>query len=425
MGWKGCGTRSYVTLFVTVLTSASVAAPAAAQEAPAADRIYARVVTAAGAVHEGFLDWGGDEATWGEFLNGDKELPYRNVEDAIRLGARQERDRERSIEFLGFRITWDEDDDIPSAVQSGVRFGHLESLVVLDDRAALLTLKGGHEVEFDGGSSDIGSSLDGLVVDTGQGDVELRWRDIDVVEFLSAPAGATPSRVRLHGTVTDRNGNAFTGYVTWDADERFTDEILDGDEGSREREIPFGRIAAIERDGPSASRVTLVDGTEMVLTGSNDVDDDNRGIAVADPTLGAVTVEWDDFESLRLHPPERATPYDAFDGGLRLYGTVVDRDGREVTGWLRWDNDEEFGWEILDGSSGDVEFDVELARVARIERITSRSAQVTLRDGRSFELEGSNDVDRGNRGIYVETEEGGLELIRWEDFAEVVFAAEG
>ena len=44
--------------------------------------------------------------------------------------------------------------------------------------------------------------------------------------------------------------------------------------------------------------------------------------------------------------------------------------------------------------------------------------RVELRDGRILDLRGSNDVDRSNRGVVVESEHGRFE-IGWRDFVEL------
>jgi hypothetical protein len=41
----------------------------------------------------------------------------------------------------------------------------------------------------------------------------------------------------------------------------------------------------------------------------------------------------------------------------------------------------------------------------------------------SFELRGSNDVDEDNKGVFVETDEGDLEELDWDDFEKVEFSA--
>jgi hypothetical protein len=285
-------------------------------------------------------------------------------------------------------------------------------------------LKSGEEVEMEGGSTDLGDELRGLVVEDPQrGEVELRWRDLDVVEFMAAPAGVeAPPAQRLYGTLRIRGGREFTGFVSWDVDEILTSDVLDGEERGRDRKIPFGRIAAIERDGSTGVRVILRNGEEVLLRNSNDVDAGNRGIAISDPHLGQVRVEWADFDEIIFHAaPSGEGAYDAFDGGRPLFGTVETRDGEEYSGYVRWDNDEAYTWEILDGRDGDVDFDVEFGQVRSIRRAGSWGSEVTLLDGRSLHLEGSNDVDEDNKGIFVTFDDGETVLIPWRDFHEARF----
>jgi hypothetical protein len=64
-----------------------------------------------------------------------------------------------------------------------------------------------------------------------------------------------------------------------------------------------------------------------------------------------------------------------------------------------------------------VDYDVELARVLSIERSGPSAVRVALRDGRSLHLEGSNDVDERNQGIFVLAEGRDTVLVPWSDFA--------
>jgi len=74
---------------------------------------------------------------------------------------------------------------------------------------------------------------------------------------------------------------------------------------------------------------------------------------------------------------------------------------------------------MLNGEVGDIDFHIEFGNVERIER-SRNGATVLLRDGRSFDLSGSNDVDRGNRGIRIRTDGRDYE-VDWSEFAEVTF----
>lgn len=395
-------------------------------EAQEVDRIWGRVETAAGRVYEGYIRWDRNEGSWVDFLDGRKEMSGEAESIWKDLARREDPRRDRSVEFLGIRISWD-DRDFPGSADSGIRFGHISRLIVLDDEWVELELKSGERIELESSSTDLGNGIrEFLVDDPSEGIIELRWRDLDEIRFSSAPNVPSSEGTRLYGTVEDIYGDRYTGYISWDLDEILTTDILDGEERGRDREIPFERIAIIQQD-LGRSIVTLTNGDEMTLSGSNDVDDGHRGVQISDPGLGMVEVEWDEFEVVRFHDPDSDTGYDEFDGGHRLRGTVVTRDGEEFTGWIRWDADEEYSWEVLNGEDRDIVYDVEFGKIRLIERDSSRSALVTLLDGRVLELEGSNDVSDDNKGIFIQVDENsrdwdeGWVLVDWHDFRELRF----
>lgn len=402
-----------------IVALAVVAAPGllTAQDRTDPSRLYGRVVTNDGSTYEGFIRWDENEAGWFDILSLSKPIPDRNRRDAERLGWEPQR-REQRIEIFGIGITWDSDEvEIGSSSQSGIRFGHISTLERWGSSRVRLVLKSGEEVEFDGGG-DIGSSMDGILVeDPRGGQVELDWRDIDLIDFLPGPATTSRWGERLYGTLETRDGDRFTGYIVWDMDELFTEDVLDGEERDREYELPFARIRAIERYSSSAAAVTLADGDELILRGSNDVNDDNRDIMVADPAFGEVRVEWDEFERVDFEAPPSEADLSMLAGGRRIRGTVYARGGETHTGAIRWDNDEEYTWEILDGDIRDgVSMDIEFGAIRSIERIAYDASEVTLMDGRSFVLEDSNDVDEGNKGVYVELADGTMVLVPWDRF---------
>jgi hypothetical protein len=213
--------------------------------------------------------------------------------------------------------------------------------------------------------------------------------------------------------------------VAWDLDETLATDVLDGDPEDGERvRIPLGDVAQVAHESRSSARVRLTTGGELVLRGTNDVNDDNRGIEISDPSFGRAIVGWDDFVSLRFHPRSGAPiGKAAFDGGAPLRGTVVSQDGRRVSGLVRWDNDEEHTWEMLDVESDGVALAIELGRVRSIER-AGEAARVTLRDGRIFDVEGTEeltDVGESNRGIFVTPDGGETALVRWRELVSATF----
>lgn len=409
--------RNSTLMAMTLAATVAIPVLVTAQDGVDPSRLFGRVTTTDGSVYEGFIRWDGNEAGWFDILHVDKPIPERNRRDAERLGWESER-QERRIEIFGIGITWDEDGpEIGSSARSGIRLGHISTLQPEGSSRGRLFLKSGEELEFRGGG-DVGSSVDGILVeDLRVGQVELDWRDVRVIDFIGGPEVVSRWGDRLYGTLETRDGTRFTGYIVWDMDELFTTDVLDGEEGGRDHEIPFGQIRAIARYSSSAAEVMLADGGELRLRGSNDVNDENRDIMVADPAFGEVRVEWDELERVEFQTPPERPEFGAFDGGRRIRGTVYARGGESHTGLIRWDNDEEYSWELLDGELRDgVELDIEFGAIAGIERVPPDASRVTLRDGRSFELTDSNDVGEGNKGIYIERPDGTLILVPWDRF---------
>jgi hypothetical protein len=408
-------------LRMVLIIVAAIAVFALTAGADDSGRIYGKITTTDGDEFQGFIRWDKNEGSWVDILDATKEMP----KEKAKKSRRKYRDRETTIEIFGLKIgSSGSSTNWWSTAQSGIRFGHIKMLEVIDDDGALLTLKSGEEVEFREGSTDIGDGIREIVIeDENDGEIELVWDDLEMIEFMDAPTDEESIfGERLYGTLMTRRGDEFTGWVCWDVDELFPVDILDGEDNRRSRKIKFSKIASIERYSSSGATVTLKNGDEMVLRGTNDVDDDNRGIAIMDPALGQVIVKWDEFDRLDFtDSPEPPVRYKDFDGGRHLRGTVYDEDGDSFEGTITWDNDEEFTWELLDGDYRDISFDIEFGFIKTIEKKSFRSSIVTLRDGRSFRLSGSNDIDEDNRGIFISLIDGDEVEVEWEDFQRVEF----
>ncbi len=122
---------------------------------------------------------------------------------------------------------------------SGIRFGHVSSIEVVNDESALFTLKSGDEFELSSRASDIGTGLRALIVDEPDGgSYEFSWRELDIIDFLPVPSAHKPNEGRLYGTMTTRGGMEFTGFLTWDVAEIYTTDILNGDLDRQARSIP-------------------------------------------------------------------------------------------------------------------------------------------------------------------------------------------
>lgn len=347
------------------------------------NRLYGTVTTVYGSEFTGYIRWDKNEGSWTDLLDATKPR-YRG-----------------------------------GSATAGIRFGHVDRIDVTGRRSARFTLRNGEQMELTANATDLGTGLRALVVDEGRGNIaEFDWRDLESVDFF-APGDEAPSESRMHGTVHTRSGMSFTGYVTWDVDEIYSTDILDGDHGGERLRIPFGQVSTIERYSSWGSKVTLTNGDEYVLEGTNDVDGSINGIEVSDATLGAVKLQWDEFDYVEFHGTDDEVAAANFDGGRPLAGTVTTRYGEELTGEIIWDADEQYTWEMLNGELDEVDFHIEFSNIQRIEK-TRRGSLVELFDGRSFELTNSNDVDRGNRGLIIRTDGREFE-VDWDDFDEVTF----
>ncbi|MEP0827066.1 MAG: hypothetical protein HRF51_00955 [bacterium] len=384
------------------------------------EQIYGQVVTSDGETLEGFIRWDRNEGFWDDILDG-----YRKRDDSRRDDYSSRRSGTRKVSIFGITVYREEGDEMGwdwgDKAQSGIRFGHIKTIKPIDGQRARIELKSGEKFEIENSSTDLGESMRELLIDDRkQGILELLWEEIEKIDFMPAPSISSNFGRRLYGEAFTRRGDSFRGFVCWDVDEIYDTDILDGEDGRRKRKIEFGKISKIEPLSSQSALVVLKDGTEMELENSNDIDSGNRGVIISDPKLGRISIDWDELEKVEFAEPVKGVGYDDFDGGRRLEGKVILESGDELSGEIRWDDDEEFTWEILDGEFQDIELDIEFGLIKSIEKISSRTSKVTLKDGRAFKLRNSNDIDSDNRGIFV-LEKGHEEMIEWDEFRRVEF----
>jgi hypothetical protein len=285
-------------------------------------------------------------------------------------------------------------------VETLARFGDIASIEVYGDDRAHLRMKSGEEHEVSGGSNDVNGTI--CIQDIELGDIDVEWRHISSIEFMQAPADIPPRANRLYGIVETSSGR-FEGHVQWDKQECLATDILNANSDGVDLEIAMGSIREIDRHSGASCRVLLDDGRELLLDGTNDVDNGNRGIMVEDRRIGRVTIPWATFERLQfLEAPESGQGYDRFyGGGGHLRGNVIDLDGRSSFGDIVFDLDETKGWEMLNGSFREIEFEIPFMNVASIAPHGSNASQVILRSGETLELRDSHDVSHQNDGLLI------------------------
>ncbi len=406
--------------------------PAAAETYPAAEIhqgfLYGRIATADGATYEGRLRWGVDqEAFWSDYFNGAKhENPWVAHVPPERLPKER-----RPIEIFGIKIAEKESQsDVGRPFMA--RFGEI-ARIEARGREVRVTLKSGTVFDLD--RFDASDLDDGLRVwDGRRGVVDLDSLRIRTVELLPTPRlGAAP--YRLHGTVRTRQGD-FTGFVGWNRQEYVGSDELDGHTAEGELGLRFDNIRSIARRSSDSSLVTLLDGREIVLSGTAEVGDGNRGIYVDDRRYGRVMISWDAFERVDFSPGGiggsggsggSGPAYGDFAPGRPLAGSVTTRAGRRLAGRLVYDLDESETTETLDAPSQGVDYTVPFALIASIvppgrEQGGAQRARVTLHNGEELQLERAGDLGEGNAGmlIFVDGRQR-PEYVPWTDVEQVDF----
>jgi hypothetical protein len=173
--------------------------------------------------------------------------------------------------------------------------------------------------------------------------------------------------------------------------------------------------------------VTLLDGREVVLSGTRKVGHGHRGIYVDDRRYGRVLVSWDVFERVDFSPGDSGPSYGDFPSGHPLTGSVTTRAGHRLTGRLVYDLDESETTETLDAPSQGVDYTIPFGLVSSIvlsgrEDPAVGHARVTLQSGERLQLERTGDLGEANAGILIFID--GSEhprYVSWADVEQVEF----
>jgi hypothetical protein len=382
--------------------------------------LYGRITAADGSTLEGRLRWGGGdgEAFWNDYFNGSK----RENTWLAQVPPEQRPKEHHQITIFGIKVA-EKDSQLLIRRQLVVRFGEIARIEAIG-RDVLVTLKSGTVFTLDRfEASDFDDDV--RVWDAKRGVVDVDSLKTRTIELLPTPAvGGLPSR--LHGTVHTPRGD-FTGFVLWNRQECLGVDTLDGRTADGKLSLRFDTIRSIARREPDSSVVTLLDGREIVLTGTRAAGDGNRGIYVDDLRYGRVLISWETFERLDFGPGGSAPAYGDFPPGRPLTGTVTTRAGLRHTGRLVYDLDESETTEMLDGESDGVDYSIPFGLVASIvppadgEPGTGH-AKVTLGSGEELQLARAGDLGEQNAGMLIFGDGGQRpEYVLWTDVKQVDF----
>lgn len=278
------------------------------------------------------------------------------------------------------------------------------------------------------------------------------WTSVAILVLGSVFPIAAPASDAgyLYGRVQTVAGEEFEGPLRWGKEEAFWNDVFNANKAENEhlglvddrvlerlrwREpwknlgqlfgedgggfthmlaVRFGDLARLRVRGRDDLVAEFRNGESLELGGgSNDV---GAVVTVLDAKLGRQEIAWKRLRTVEFRETPAKLPMKL---GEPLYGAVRSRN-LEFTGHIQWDHDECLSVDELDGESEGEDVSIAFGDIASI-RKQGRGAQVTLKSGKTRYLTGSNDVDRGNRGVLVKVWGLGSVKIGWRDFDQVTF----
>jgi len=184
--------------------------------------------------------------------------------------------------------------------------------------------------------------------------------------------------------------------------------------------IPFGNIKSIEKNF-RGSTVVMQSGRTLDLTGSNDVNDENRGIIVNLVNMGRVDIPWDEFIKIEFEslPTRVDVSYDRYTMPQTLSGSVESISGDQLSGRMIYDLDENYNLEILNGIHEDIEYFIPFRYVESIRPRNREKSLVKFTNGETLLLEGKVDINEENDGVLVFRSDDDYSYVPWEDIEEI------
>jgi len=384
--------------------------------------IYGTVTKPNGETITGTLRWGDQEAFLSDVFNGRKVktvgIEHLSKDEVERLEDHQPGPQANFGEIqVTFKSFFGNDIEEP---YFNVRFGDLKSLTY-ESNSGLFFAKL-HDDTTIISYQDTNDLTDELNILTLEGDrYEFDLDDLKSVTFSAAPDNAKRFDQAIYGTVTSELGT-FQGRIMWDKDERMLSEKLDGSENGTDYEILFADIKSIERKD-NKSWVVLKDGRNLLLGGTNDVNNGNRGIWIDHPDYGRLEIHWHQFTKFEAGDVDVnwLTFADYQRLNKPLSGSVMLTDGTELpAASMAYDLNQQSGAEFLYVEVNSANRQIPFGHIKKLVKREDQSAVLTLHDGSEVIAYGERAVNRDNNGILI-SNNGTHRWVEWKDVKQVTF----
>ena len=352
--------------------------------------IYANVTTKSNEQYEGFVRWGKEELAWHDVFN------------SVKVHQRYTKQTKKGL-WEDFK--W----DIASIWEDKYRetdhtfacfFGDIKSITPKSSSKLDLKLKNGTVLKLEGGSNDVGATLQ--VFDRELGLVLIPWNKIKNIDFKQAQRyNKYPFGELLYGTVYTYKKGILEGYIKWDLDERAGLDVLDGYSGSKDVQINFADIKSIKRHEEGAY-VATKNGEEIFLRGTNDVNSGNRGIAIYNHEVGRIELGWKEFKKVIFHPNNKRGPaYSDFEEPQGIHAQVLTYLDEDYDGMIVFDIDERWELELIDGDDDNIKYQIPFRNIKTIYPKNKTYSIIYLKNGDQLLLGERQDVSGNNDGLLL------------------------
>lgn len=243
----------------------------------------------------------------------------------------------------------------------------------------------------------------------------------------------------IYAEVTVISGGSYRGLMRWGREEAFWGDHFN----SKKLQLPFlkhlPQLAGEVKNGKGKRRASLKRGfacrfgdiEQIIVNGNEDAivhmksgsmfqvsgyaNDVGKKLLIWDEDRGETELKWTDIAKIEFIPSEAGQQSPI----KRLYG-VVSTDQGDLEGYIQWDLEECLHSDELNGKVGENDLDLKMGLVQSIER-KDPGVVIIQKDGKTYEMYGTNDVNHENRGIMVENPAFGRVKIGWSRFRKVTF----
>ncbi len=393
--------------------------------------IHGTVNLKSGESHTGILRWDDDEETfWSDHFNGEKNaIPQFSSLSSGLKSQIEDAQMGPKLNLLSFKITlssiFADDIEKPDFV---VPFGALAKLTASsnDEGSAGLhvELLNGDVFESYEGSNDLDAEV--FVKNISGETNQFKMRQIESIEFSRSFDEFAGFNKGIYAVI-DSDMGTYKGRVFWDRDERFLNETIEGTEASKldseELSIPLSDIKSIEKKQNSAL-ITKHDGTQLTLVGTNDVNDENRGLYIDTPDKGRMVLPWQHFNKMTIQD-EAQHDWQAYHQALlkkgKLSAQVTQKDKSQITATnLVFNMAQTSSSEMVRCTVKGMDFYMPLFLIKSIEPKSAQHALVTLINGEQLNMSDTASFTEENLGLLY-SDNGQSRYISWVDVEKIEF----